>query len=121
MKDPATLKIIIYTSLAIFSVVGTVLGIGVWIGKKNSDSEEIDKLKQQVETNEAKARARLYTPDGNQIFMRAGYCEKLHSSIRADLSEVEKKQQIQEITLVSIDSNVKMLVSLIKDVLKIKE
>jgi len=125
MNNPETLKIILYTSLGVISLVGTVLGIGVWIGKKNHDSEEINKLKQAIELNEAKAKARFYTPGGAQIMMRAEICEKLNNAVRADIlrldkkvTDVEKKQATYESTLESIDGNVKMLVGLFEAVVK---
>ena len=71
MDNPATLKIVLYTVLGVCSVVGSVLAVGVWIGRKNQDSERIEKLEKLVKANEDKAKARLYSPDGQEIMTRA--------------------------------------------------
>lgn len=117
MKDPATLKTFLYICSALVGLAGTFFGIGRWASRKNHDAQEICELKQQVETNEKNAKSRMFKEDGEPIYARAVDFQKFQKDNRAEHHEIEKKQQSQEVTLVSIDLNVKMLVGLMKDVL----
>lgn len=125
LSDPNNIKNFLYICSGVIGLAGTFFGIGKYFGKKNHETEEILKMWQAIEKNEAKAKSRLYTPDGSQIFMRAGFCEKIHTAMRADIlkvdsrvNDVEKKQATYESTLESIDKNVLMLVELFKNITK---
>ena len=121
MEQPTTIKTIIYTILSVFTLAGGVFSVGKWTGRKNRDTEEIEKLKDTVEENENKAKARLYGPDGSLLFVRAEIYNKDQNAVRADISAIEKKQQAHEISLVkleSIDRNVTSLVDLFKTYIK---
>ena len=115
MEQPTTIKTVLYTILAVVSLAGVVFSVGKWTGRKNRESEDIKKLKQAIEENENKSKSRLYEDNGSLIFVRAVDYEKDQNAVRAEIKDIDKKQQAHELTLVSIDSNVKMLVGLIKD------
>ena len=115
MEQTTTIKTVLYTILAVVSLAGGVFTVGKWTGRKNRESEDIEKLKNIIEENENKAKSRLYKNDGEEIFVRAVDYEKDQNTMRADIKDLDKKQQAHELTLVSIDSNVKMLVGLIRD------
>ena len=118
-SDPENIKNFLYICTAVIGLAGTFFGIGKYFGKKNHETEELKKMWQAIETNETKTKSRFYTPNGDQIFVRAENCEKTHSAMRADssvmradLHELQKTQQKYDLTLSNIDSNVRMLVGL---------
>lgn len=115
MKDPTALKTVLYVAGALIGIASSFLGVGIWIGRKNQDSKEIEELKALVVDNEQKAKARLYRQDGGQIFVRADFCEKFKAQTNKNIKELQGKQQAHELTLGRIDSNVKLLISLFKE------
>lgn len=127
MKDPELIKDFICISLGLLSLAGAFFAVGKWTGRKNVDSEEIKKLKQTVQENENKNKSRLYGKDGGLFFVRAENYEKEMNVVRAvqskldsRLDELNEKQHSHELTLSSIDSNVRLLVELVKKSIKIE-
>jgi len=125
MKDPGFIKDFISICLGVIGLAGVFFGVGKWIGRKNVDSEEIAKLKQAVQENEARSKARLYAKGGREFFVRAENYEKEMNAVRAvqsefdsKLDELNDKQHLHEVTLGSIDSNVKLLIELFKKSIK---
>lgn len=112
MEDPNIIKTFLYIASTLIGLAITFFGIGKWAGKKNHESSEIKDLKDMIKEVDDKSKARMFTPDGKQILVRADIFKEFQDDTRAEIQDINKKQQAYDVTIFSIDSNVKMLVGL---------